>query len=74
MTAREWIDRFAAELGSDPPSDDEFNAVLDLAAVAAHDSERVAAPLACWIGGASGRSLAELQRIAERIASSEARG
>jgi hypothetical protein len=74
MTAREWIDRFAAELGSDPPSDDEFNAVLDLAAVAAHDSERVAAPLACWIGGASGRSLAELQRIAERIASSDARG
>jgi len=68
MTAREWIDRFAAELGVDPPSDEEFDAVLDLAAVAAHDSERVAAPLACWIGGASGRPLAELQRIAERIA------
>ena len=74
MTAREWIDRFAAGLGSDPPSDDEFNAMLDLAAVAAHDSERVAAPVACWIGGASGRSLAELQAIAERIAPSEARG
>jgi Domain of unknown function (DUF6457) len=74
MTAREWIDSFAAELGSDPPSDDEFNAMLDLAAVAAHDSERVAAPVACWIGGASGRSLAELQAIAERIAPSEARG
>ena len=68
MTAREWIDRYAAELGVDPPSDEEFDAVLDLAAVAAHDSERVAAPLACWIGGASGRPLAELQRIAERIA------
>jgi hypothetical protein len=71
MTAREWIDRFAAELGADPPRDEEFDAILDLAAVAAHDSERVAAPAACWIGGVSGRSLTELQGIAERIAPSE---
>jgi hypothetical protein len=70
MTAREWIDGFAAELGTVPPSDDEFNAMLDLAAVAAHDSERVAAPVACWIGGASGRSVDELQEIAQRIAGS----
>jgi Domain of unknown function (DUF6457) len=67
MTAREWIDRFAAELGADPPGDDEFDAILELAAVAAHDSERIAAPVACWIGGASGRSPTELQRIAEGI-------
>jgi hypothetical protein len=67
MTAREWIDRFAAELGADPPSEDEFDAILELAAVAAHDSERVAAPVACWMGGGSGRSVTELQGIAERI-------
>jgi Domain of unknown function (DUF6457) len=67
MTAREWIERLAAELGADPPSDEEFDAILELAAIAAHDSERVAAPVACWIGGASGRSLTELQRIAEGI-------
>jgi Domain of unknown function (DUF6457) len=71
MNAREWIERFAAEVGADPPSDDEFNAMLDLAAVAAHDSERVAAPVACWIGGASGRSLDELQAIAKRIAQAD---
>ena len=71
MNAREWIDSFAGELGAEPPTDDEFNAMLDLAAVAAHDSERVAAPVACWIGGASGRSLEELQEIAERIAPSD---
>lgn len=71
MNAREWIDRFAAELGAEAPRDEEFNAMLDLAAVAAHDSERVAAPVACWIGGASGRSLGELQEIAKRIAPSE---
>jgi len=70
MTAQEWIEAFARELGTEPPSDNEFNAMLDLAAVAAHDSERVAAPVACWIGGASGRSLDELQEIAKRIASS----
>jgi Domain of unknown function (DUF6457) len=67
MTAQEWISAFARELGAEPPSDEEFNAMLDLAAVAAHDSERVAAPVACWIGGASGRSLDELQQIAHRI-------
>lgn len=70
MNAREWIDRFAAEVGAEPPTKEEFNAMLDLAAVAAHDSERVAAPVACWIGGASGRSLAELQSIAVGIAAS----
>ena len=74
MNAREWIDSFASELGAEPPTDDEFNAMLDLAAVAAHDSERVAAPVACWIGGASGRSLDELQAIAERIAPSAGDG
>jgi hypothetical protein len=68
MTAQEWIAGFARELGTDAPSDEEFNAMLDLAAVAAHDSERIAAPVACWIGGASGQPPGELQRIAERIA------
>jgi hypothetical protein len=67
MTAQEWISAFARKLGAEPPNDEEFNAILDLAAVAAHDSERVAAPVACWIGAASGRSPDELQRIAQRI-------
>ena len=67
MTAREWIDRYAAALGTESPSDEQFDAILELAAVAAHDSERVAAPVACWMGGASGRSLTELQEIAEGI-------
>ena len=58
MTAQEWIERFAAEIGADPPTDDEFSAILDLA-------------VACWIGGASGRSLDELQEIAKRIAPSD---
>jgi Domain of unknown function (DUF6457) len=67
MNAREWIDAFAAEIGAEPPSADEIKQILDLAAVAAHASERIAAPVACWVGGASGTPLAELQAAAERI-------
>lgn len=67
MDAREWVDAFAAELGADPPSDDDFKAILDLAAVAAHSSERVAAPVACWVGGRAGASLDELQAAAARV-------
>ena len=54
MNAREWIDAFAAELGTEPPTDDEIKRLLDLAAVAAHSSERIAAPVACWVGGRAG--------------------
>ena len=71
MNAREWIDAFAAEIGAEPPTADEFKAILDLAAVAAHSSERIAAPVACWIGGAAGASLADLQAAAERIGDDE---
>ena len=67
MNAREWIDAFAAELGTDPPADDEIKAILDLAAVAAHSSERIAAPVACWVGGRVGASLEELQAAAVRV-------
>jgi Domain of unknown function (DUF6457) len=67
MNAREWIDAFAAEIGAEPPSADEIKQILDIAAVAAHSSERIAAPVACWVGGAAGASLDELQAAASRI-------
>jgi hypothetical protein len=67
MNAREWIDAFAAEIGAEPPTADEIKQILDLAAVAAHASERIAAPVACWVGGVAGASLADLQAAAERV-------
>jgi hypothetical protein len=67
MNAREWLDAFAAELGTDPPTNEEIKQVLDVAAVAAHGSERIAAPVACWVGGRVGASLEELQAAAERV-------
>ena len=73
MNAREWIDAFSAQVGAEPPTDDEIKKLLDLAAVAAHSSERIAAPIACWIGGTTGASIEELQAAAERVsAGSEA--
>lgn len=49
MNAKEWIAAFAERLGVDPPSNDEWSTLLDLAGVAAHASERVAAPVSCWV-------------------------
>jgi hypothetical protein len=56
MNAREWIDAFAEKLGTAPPSTEEFKVLLDLAGVAAHSSERVAAPISCWIAAQAGVS------------------
>ena len=67
MTAADWIQDFCEQIGMPAPSEAEQEAILRLAAIAAHASERIAAPIACWVGGASGKSVAELQEVAERL-------
>ena len=67
MTREEWIQAYAAKIGVEPPTREQINEVLDLAAAAAHGSEKTAAPLACWIAGLSGRPLADLRRAAEEL-------
>jgi hypothetical protein len=67
MSAEEWIERFARELGLAPPDEEELARVLELASVAAHSSERRAAPVACWLAGASDRPLEELIEVAKRL-------
>lgn len=54
-----WLQAFAERAGSTPPSRDELRDLLDLARHAAHRSQRQAAPIACWIAGRSGLSVAE---------------
>ena len=54
MNARQWLEAYADKLGVDPPSTDEFKVLLDLAGEAAHASERVAAPVACWVAARAG--------------------
>ncbi len=68
MTASEFLEAFAAEAGMPVPSEEEIDALLQVASIAAHASERLAAPLACWIGGASGLPASELLAAARRIA------
>ena len=67
MNANDWLSAFAEKLGTDPPSNDEFKAILDLAAEAAHTSERVAAPAACWIAANARRDLGEALALAKEI-------
>jgi Domain of unknown function (DUF6457) len=67
MNAKQWIAAYAEQLGVEPPTTDEFKAVLDLAAEAAHASERIAAPLACWLSAKAGRSLQESLALAREI-------
>ena len=67
MTAAEFLEAFAAQVGVPAPSEEEFDALLEVAALAAHGSERLAAPLACWMGGASGMPAAELLAAARRV-------
>jgi hypothetical protein len=68
MTATEWIQAFCEEIEMPAPGEDEIEAILRLAAIAAHSSERIAAPIACWIAGASGKPVAELRQTAEALA------
>ncbi len=67
MTAQEWVRSFAAELGVEPPTSEEMDQILKLAAIAAHSSERTAAPIACWIGGQTGRPAESLREVAKGI-------
>lgn len=67
MTAEEWIAAFATSLGAESPPAEEVDKMLKLAAVAAHSSERIAAPVACWIAGRKGVDLDEAREIAEEI-------
>ena len=65
MTGREWIDAFSARLGVEAPDDATVEALLDIAGVAAHASERTAAPITCWLIGRAGIGVDEARRLAD---------
>lgn len=65
-----WLDRLIVELGVEgisPPTPAETRALLDLARVAAHASERIAAPLSTYLVGVAFAALPTAER-ADRIA------
>jgi hypothetical protein len=67
MTAPEWIEIFCQRVGIEAPDDATTAKILRLASVAAHASERTAAPVACYLAGTSGRPLDEIERAAESV-------
>jgi len=67
MNARDWLAAYAEKLGTAPPSTEEFKTILDLAGEAAHASERVAAPAACWVAARAGVELDDALRIAREL-------
>jgi Domain of unknown function (DUF6457) len=67
MTASEWLATYAERLGVSPPSAEDVDAVLALAGVAAHASERIAAPVACWLTAQAGVALGEAMELAQEV-------
>ncbi|MEX2547624.1 MAG: DUF6457 domain-containing protein [Chloroflexota bacterium] len=69
MTAAEWIAHFADELptgSAGVPSAEEQRLILELSRIAAHSSERIAAPIASYMVGTAVASLSAEER-ADRI-------
>ena len=67
MDAKQWITAFAGDVGVEPPTDEEIEILLDLAGVAAHASERIAAPLTCWLAARADLAPADALARARRI-------
>lgn len=72
MNAREWLSAYAGELGVEAPTNEEFKVLLELAGEAAHSSERVAAPVACWIAARAGVSPEQGLERARELAGADA--
>jgi hypothetical protein len=67
VTRDEWIAGFAEAAGIAAPTEDEVEALLELAGVAAHASERTAAPITCWLAAVAGLPPANALRVAESL-------
>ena len=71
---QDWLARFAAEIGTVPPTSEELDMLLELAAIAAHASERPAAPITCWLVGRAADPRAALAAGQRLAAGSETSG
>ena len=66
-SGHEWIAQFAAALGVAAPDDATIEALLAMAATAAHASERIAAPIACFLVATAGIDIERAQTIATAL-------
>jgi Domain of unknown function (DUF6457) len=72
MMMQEWIAAFAEALDVQTPTEGEVQQLLGLAGVAAHASERTAAPLSCWLAAKSGLSAEQAAVVARHLAEDHA--
>ncbi len=68
LPAEGWIREYALKLGLEAPSEAEIATLLKLAGVAAHASERQAAPISTWLAAVAGLSPASALAAAEDLA------
>ena len=68
VTGQDWLERYAAELGVDVPDAASIDALLKVASVAAHRSERWAAPVSSWLAASAGVAPDRALALAERLA------
>ncbi len=73
MNAEEWVTAYAARLGVPPPSPDEVEQLLAVAGIAAHTSERQAAPVSCWVAATAGVSAERALNVARELEREERR-
>lgn len=71
MTAKEWIEAFAEAIGTTAPDDETNTVLLELAGEAAHSSERVAAPIACYLAGQKGVDPGKALELARKLAAGD---
>jgi hypothetical protein len=71
MDAAEWIAAYDEKLGVPAPSDEEVNQLLAVAGIAAHASERQAAPISCWIAATAGISAQDALTAAQELKSGD---
>jgi hypothetical protein len=64
---QDWLAGFAAEAGTAPPTREEQDMLLELAGIAAHASERTAAPITCWIAARAGVEPRDALAIGKRL-------
>ena len=69
---QDWLTGFAAEIGTVPPTREELDMLLELAAIAAHASERPAAPITCWLVGRAGLDPGAALAAGRRLAAGSA--
>lgn len=67
ITSESWLQAFADCLGVDALSAQDVSSILELAGSAAHASQRIAAPVACWLAARAGLTPTEALEVARGV-------